>query len=92
MVFIALFCWELNVPLSLCRPLHPLTKKLWGKGKYVANPWPCESAIVFFFLNSFSDFAASVVVVVFFLLSAGRGKGWLRQEDFERNEKQGSKT
>ena len=94
MVFIALFCWELNIPLSLCRPPHPLTKKLWGKGKYVANPWPCESAIVFFYYYySFSDFAASVVVVVvFFLLSAGRGKGWLRQEDFERNENQGSKT
>ena len=75
MVFIALFCWELNVPLSLCRPPHPLTKKLWGKGKYVANPWPCESAIVFFFFNSFSDFAASVVVVVVFFAFGRAGEG-----------------
>ena len=77
MVFIALFCWELNVPLSLCRPPHSLTKKLWGKGKYVANPWPCESAIVFFFFYSFSDFAASVVVVFFFCFRQGGGRaGW----------------
>ena len=78
MVFIALFCWELNIPLSLCRPPHPLTKKLWGKGKYVANPWPCESAIVFFYYYyyyyySFSDFA--VVVVVFFFAFGRAGEG-----------------
>ena len=33
MVLKALFCWELNVPLSLCRPPHPLTKKAVGEGE-----------------------------------------------------------
>ena len=33
MVLKALFCWELNVPLSLCRPPHPLAKKAVGEGE-----------------------------------------------------------
>ena len=72
MVFIALFCWELNVPLSLCRPPYPLTKKLWGKGKYVANPWPCESATVFFF---FFFFWFCCCFVVFFFAFGRAGEG-----------------
>ena len=67
-------------------------KKTVGEGEICSQSVTLRKrhCLFFFFFNSFSDFA--VVVVVVFLLSAGRGKGWLRQEDFERNEKQGSKT
>ena len=66
MVLIALFCWELNVPLSLCRPPHPLTKKLWEKEKYVAHPWTCESAIVsFFFFSFFFQFQTKLILFRF---------------------------
>ena len=70
----------------------PPYKKAVGEGEICSQSVTLRKRHCLFFFNSFSDFAASVVVVVFFLLSAGRGKGWLRQEDFERNEKQGSKT
>ena len=67
-------------------------KKAVGEGEICSQSTLRKRHCFFFFLNSFSDFAVVVVVVFFFLPSAGRGKGWLREEDFERNEKQGSKT
>ena len=69
-----------------------LQKSCGGKVKICSLSNRCESAIFFFFFNSFSIFLLLLLLLLLCLLSAGRGKGWLTEEDFERNEKQASKA